>query len=242
MEAEEDKIVEHVKEAVHSLTDKNKKWSAKIGSFIWEILVIVIAVNLTIWFHNWNDKRHERGLEKEFLVDIREDLMTDTAMIKNCINFYTNKPLVYYDSVMSQLNSNKINAEYIDSCSFQLTNNMIVGYNYAIYQSFSSAGNLRLIENRKLLGDIVSLYSMGFPGSEHRNLDLYSRRREGFDKYIGNKIGLTGKLSTIILQPEVQYLIQWSAIATEEMNKQNEELLNQVVAVINEIDQELKKI
>ena len=52
MEAEEEKLLEHAKEAVHALTDKKKSWKAKIGSFLWEILVIVIAVNLTIWFHN----------------------------------------------------------------------------------------------------------------------------------------------------------------------------------------------
>jgi RNAse (barnase) inhibitor barstar len=240
MEAEEEKIVGHAKEAIRALTDKKKNWKGKIGSFLWEILVIVIAVNLTIWFHNWNDKKHERKLEKEFLVDIRGNLVEDTVIIKQVFDFYMNGPLVYYDSVQSQLSRNKISAEYMDANSYQLLNNSVSAYDYSIFQSFSSAGNLRLVENRKLLGDIVSLYSTKLPGNEYLIKTLYEKRLEGYDKYIGPKIGLTGKLSTIIHQPEVKYIIQFGSVMIKESNAQNKELINQIVAVIHEIDKELK--
>ena len=242
MEAEEDKIVEHVKEAIHALTDRKKKWSKKIGSFLLEILVIIIAVNITIWFHNWNDKKHERELEKEFLIDIRENLVEDTTEIRDNINFYMNIPLVYYDSVQSQLNSNKINAQYIDDYKSQLVNNIVPIYNYGIFQSFSSAGNLRLIENRKLLSDIVSLYSVYLPLSERDIRDMHLWRRDGFDKYVGTKIGgVDGKLSTIIHQPDVKYLIKTGRIIIMDINKENERVIKQIVAVINDIDKELKE-
>jgi len=247
MEAEEDKIVEHVKEAVHSLTDRKKSWSKKIGGFFWEILVIVIAVNLTIWFHNWNEKRHERELEKEFLIGARENLVADTVQIRSNINFYKNEILVYYDSVISQIKNNKVYAHYVDSLSFQLINNNTLSYDYSIFQSFSSAGNLRLIENKKLLNAIMNLYSTSLPFSE-QNVKLVTMRRiDGFDKYIGIKTGMdigvngvTCKLSTIIRQPEVKYQIQSSGLFIRTMNSQNEWLINQIAAVIHEIDKELK--
>ena len=242
MEAEEEKLLEHAKNAVHALTDKKQKWTKKVGSFLLEILVIVIAVNITIWFHNWNDKKHERQLEKEFLIDIRENLIADTTAIRDNINFYTNIPLVYYDSVQSQLNSNKINAQYIDDYKSQLVNNIVPIYDYGIFQSFSSAGNLRLIENRKLLSDIVSLYSVYLPLSERDIRDMYLWRREGFDKYVGTKIGgVDGKLSTIIHQPDVKYLIKTGRILIMNINEENERVNKQIVAVINDIDKELKE-
>jgi len=189
MEAEEEKLLEHAKNAVHALTDKKQKWSKKIGSFLLEILVIVIAVNLTIWFHNWNDKKHERELEKEFLIGIRENLIGNMDITNSITDFYKNNPLVYYDSVIAQINSNKINAHYVDSLSFELIINTTQNYDYSIFQSFSSAGNLRLVENKKLLNEIMYLYSNDLPFNERYNKEVTAKRIDGFEKYIGYKIG-----------------------------------------------------
>ena len=240
MEAEEDKMLEHAKEAVHSLTDKKKSWSKKIGGFLWEILIIVIAVNLTIWFHNWNDKRHERQLEKEFLFDIRKNLIADAAKINFVINYHKNGPLTYCDSVLSQINRNKLNVKYIDSNSVQLAVNTWLIFDYGVFQSFNSAGNLRLVENRKLSSDIVSLYSAQLPFIEKLWYDIYLGSLRNFDKYIGNKIGFDGKLSTIIHQPEVKYQIQRESIMLKSLIGQNEDLNNRINTVIQEIDKELK--
>ena len=243
MEAEEEKIVEHAKEAVHALTDRKKSWSKKIGSFLWEILVIVIAVNLTIWFHNWNDKRHEQAQVKNFLIDTRESLIQDTVSIRKYINYMTNNQLVYYDSVLSQINRNKIDAQYIDAYFYQLTGNYGMEIDYSTYQSFSSANNLRLVENRKLLRDIVSLYSNKFSTLQSNFQLLYEKRFDGFDKYIAIKTGYNNnftKLSTIIHQPEVINIIQMGDIIIKEVNEQCERVINQTATVIQEIDKELK--
>ena len=248
MEAEEEKLLEHAKNAVHALTDKKQKWTKKVGSFLLEILVIVIAVNITIWFHNWNDKKHERQLEKEFLIGVRENLIANTAIIKSNINYYKYQSLVYYDSVESQINSNQINARYVDSCFYQLINNTILNYDYSIFQSFSSAGNLRLVENKKLLSAIMNLYSTDLPASELNNKETTTMRIDGFIKYIGSKIGLnigpnsfTAKLSTIIHQPEVKFQIQFGGIAIKSMNDQNEHLVVKIDTLIRDIDKELKE-
>jgi len=244
MEAEEDKMLEHAKEAVHALTDKKKKWSQKIGSFLWEILIIVIAVNLTIWFHNWNDKRHEQAQVKDFLIDTRESLIQDTINIRKYIDVMTNEQLVYYDSVLSQINKKQIDAQYIDLRSNRLLSTYGVRINYGIYQSFSSVNNLRLIENRKLLSDIISLYSSYFPSMQSKIKDLYDKRADGFNKYIAVKIGFdnTGstKLSTIIYQPEVIYLFRMGDVMIKDVNRDFVGYINYVATVMEEIDKELK--
>ena len=246
MEAEEDKIVEHAKEAIHSLTDKKKSWKEKIGSFLWEILIIIIAVNLTIWFHSWSDKRHERQLEKEFLISTRKSLVQDTTNIRNYIKSTTNLSLVYLDSVLSQINRNKkIDAQYVDSHIGLLVNDFGMNFNYGIYQSFSSAGNLRLIENQKLLSDIISLYSNDLPNIKSNLKYFIEQGFDVFQKYIGLKTGIDNsrstKLSTIIYQPEVIYYFQMRAAYLGEIINEGEKLINQIAAVIQEIDQELKE-
>jgi len=244
MEAEEDKMLEHAKEAVHALTDKKKKWSQKIGNFLWEILVIVIAVNFTIWFHNWNDKRHEQAQVKDFLIDTRESLIQDTVSIRKYIDVMTKEQLVYYDSVLSQIDRKKIDAQYIDLRWNLLLSSFGVDINYGIYQSFSSANNLRLIENRKLLSDIISLYSTYLPNIQSKIKLIYDKRSDAFDKYIAVKIafdnsGLT-KLSTIIYQPEVIYLFRMGDDFIRATNDDLERNISQIATVIQEIDKELK--
>jgi len=54
--AEEEKIREHAKRALQALMDKTKKWKDRIKDFLWEVFIIVVAVNITLWFHNWSDK------------------------------------------------------------------------------------------------------------------------------------------------------------------------------------------
>jgi len=241
--AEEEKIREHAKHALQALTDRTKNWKDRIKDFIWEVFIIVVAVNITLWFHNWSDKRHEQAQVKDFLIDTRESLVQDTIHIWDYINFMTNHPLAYYDSVLSQIDRHQIDAQYIDSLYFQLTNNKGMEINYGIYQSFSSANNLRLIENRKLLSDIISLYTNYFPTMQLYVKQLYDRRSDGFYQHIMPKTGWdnsSAKLSTIIYEQEVINVFLLGENFIKEVNGNSEYIINQTSAVISEIDKELK--
>ena len=241
--AEEEKIREHAKHALQALTDKTKKWKDRIKDFLWEVFIILVAVNITLWFHNWSDKRHERAQVKEFLISTRESLIQDTTNIRNYITFMTNETLVYYDSILSQIHRNEINTLYIDSHSGLLLNDRSVIPNYSFYQSFNSNNNLRLIENRKLLNDIISLYSASFPNFQANMKAFTDMRFAGFEKYIGTKTPFDSngiKLSQILNQLDVKYLIQISDFFIIDLNRQSKNLIEQIAAIIQEIDQELK--
>jgi len=76
--AEEEKIRGNAKRALQALTDKTKNWKGRIKDFLWEVFIILVAVNITIWFHDWSQKRHEQAQVKEFLISTRESLIQDT--------------------------------------------------------------------------------------------------------------------------------------------------------------------
>jgi hypothetical protein len=243
--AEEEKIREHAKHALQALTNKTKNWKDRIKDFLWEVFIILVAVNITLWFHNWNEKRHESAQVKEFLIDIRENLVQDTTNIRNYIKYTTDKQLAYYDSVLSQINRNKIDIQYIDSKYGYLINSSFnMNFNYGIYQSFNSANNLRLINNRKLVSDIISLYSNFLPAIQSNYKYMQDLRMSYFEKYIALKIGFDNKnltkLSTIIYQPEVLYTFKIGSTFLKEINRQGENINNQITTIIQEIDQELK--
>jgi len=241
--AEEEKIRKHAKHALQALTDKTKKWKDRIKDFLWEVFIILVAVNITLWFHDWSQKRHEQAQVKEFLISTRESLVQDTINIRSYINTMNNYVLVYYDSVLFQIKNNKIDAQYIDSLYSKLGFSNGININYGIYQSFSSANNLRLIENRKLSSDIISLYS-ALPDIDASIDLLFNKRSDAFEKYIAIKIGFDNKgstkLSTIIHQPEVIYTFRMGKTLIEDSYHLYDYYVTQIDSVIKEIDQELK--
>ena len=84
----EEKVIQHAKKAVHAVGNKEKKWTEKIKEFLYEIIIIVLAVSITLWMHNWNDARHEHEIERAFLEGIKEDLNQEAeeANVKSNVN------------------------------------------------------------------------------------------------------------------------------------------------------------
>jgi len=243
MEAEEEKIVGHAKEAIHTLTDKKKNWKEKIGGFLWEILIIVIAVNLTIGFHNWNEKRHERELEKEFLIGTRNDLDNVRQNLNSGIQG-SQPTLDYYDSVWVQINEHRIDKVFTDNNSWQLLNNWLFTYDNSRFENFKSSGYLRLIENNKLLKSITFLYTVSLPFQAETDKRTNEERRHDFITYIGSKVRTdsSGKMyvSEILSNPEVKFQILIRKIFLNERKWQKQQLAQEVGNAINLIDKELK--
>lgn len=61
----EEKIIQHSQKAVDLLKNHSKSIKEKIGEFLEEIVIIVVAVSLTLAFHNWNDRRKEKEIDFE---------------------------------------------------------------------------------------------------------------------------------------------------------------------------------
>ena len=243
MEAEEDKMVEHAKKAIETLTDKKKSRKEKIGDFLLEILIIIIAVNITIWFHNWSEQRHDRELEKNFLIGIRDDLSEVKRILDGNIN--DNQSLLdYYDSLWVQTNEHRIDKAFVDANSWKLSSENYFYYNNSRYENFKSSGYLRLIENDSLSQGITSLYSIFLPLIVDIEKRFFEDRNRANDTYIGTKVPYdssgTMQLSDILNNPEVKYQInkQKNYIQSVLENKKN---IRRMVEIIkNIIDRELK--
>ncbi|MCL2598193.1 MAG: hypothetical protein FWD66_11220 [Paludibacter sp.] len=160
--AEEEKIREHAKHALQDLFDKSKKWKDRIKDFAWEVFIIIVAVNITLWFHSWSEKRHERELEKNFLIGIRGDLgIINQKLIGDSI---FNQPIFnYYDSIDTQITNHRIDKAFADANSSNLLSDSYFVYDNSRFENFKSSGYLRLIENDSLALVIAYLYTIAFP-------------------------------------------------------------------------------
>ena len=70
-------IIKHVKKAITVSRDHTKKWQHKLLEILLEIGIIVFAVSLSIWLHNWSESLKDRDEEREFLTGLKQDLQAD---------------------------------------------------------------------------------------------------------------------------------------------------------------------
>ncbi len=122
-----------------------------------EILLIVIAINVGLWFNNLNDQRKARNLESkilhEFVVSLnsdREDILSNIKThekgIESCIRLLKNK------------------TENIDTLKFDL--GWSYSWTYLIadlssYESLKSIG-FQLIKNDEIRHGITKLYNVDY--------------------------------------------------------------------------------
>ena len=242
--AEEEKIREHAKQALQALTDKKKGWKEKIKDFLWEILIIVVAINLTLWFHNWSDKRHDRELEKNFLIGTRADLVVVKQSLED--NIVAFQPaLDYVDSVYIQIKEHRIDKAFVDTNSWNFTDYFFVSYNNSRFENFKSSGYLRLIENDSLSMAITGLYTITLPGQitlDNIQNDLATRN---FITYVGSKAQTDFSSETMIVSnllndSDVQLWILSRKSGLIMRKRQKQATIKEVERVIDKIDRELK--
>jgi hypothetical protein len=244
--AEEEKINHHAKQALRSLTNKKKKWKERIKDFLYEIFIIIVAVSITLWFHNWSDKRQDRVLEKNFLIGTRNDLVfLDTGIISGIK--YMQPTLDYYDSAITQMDNGKMNAPFLDTHASQLLNTLYFTFDNSRYASFSSSGYLRLIENPELSSLISRLYIVMLPFTQKGDEMIFNERLNDYQTYIGSKTGYEPSTHAVpiaallIKDPAVQFHVRKYGEYLNEATIHKLELKKNIENIISEIDKELKE-
>jgi hypothetical protein len=240
----EEKIIQHSQNAVRLLKSKSISIKKKILGFLEEIVIIIVAVSLTLAFHNWNDRRNEREIADNFLAGIKQDLLKDAGDIRGGVKEY--EPTVdYYDSAWQQINNHKIDTAGLDAASGALINTSYLVYDDSRFEGFKSSGYLRLIRNEKLLKDLMQAYSTDMPFEKAMDNQIFQKRSNDFDRYIGTKVPIdsSGKIhvSTLLNDPAVRYHIFYYRLALHERQTRKAELAKKMFALAGEIDKELNK-
>jgi len=243
----EEKIIQHSANALHALQNKEKGWGKKLREFLVEILIIVFAVSITLVLHNWNDARHERRLEREFLAGIKSDLDSATVFMKAAnANF---QPAVdYFINFRQQLTTHQFNAAYLDSNSWQLLNTAYFVFDMGRFEAFKSSGYLRLIENQTLLKHLMNLYTITIPFQIEADHLVFDHRRQYYNEHIGPRATYdftSGNIrvvaSKLVDDPFFRYFIIDYASYLKERKDQKEEMMEEMKATSAEIAAELGK-
>ena len=122
-----------------------------------EILIITFAVSLAQYLERQRETNHRSSDEKAFLIGLKSDLKEDVASMENDQLFYQSEMSSYL--YLSNIGSKKNPEE--DSIRFYSRNLRGTSWlrsNNARFEGLKSSGGLQVIENNKLLNEILSLY------------------------------------------------------------------------------------
>ena len=153
----EDEIRKHTKAAYTTLLDKEKGWQHKLNDVLVEVLIIVFAVTVSIWFHNWSDRIQEHKEEKEFLTGLQKDLQEDTANMQSSLAFYENslQGMQYFRKVGIGDSLNKDSLNKYTSLFFSSTE---LEPHVSRYEALKGSGKFTIIEDKELLNNIIDLH------------------------------------------------------------------------------------
>ena len=173
-----------------------KKWT----HYLWELLMLFLAVFCGFLAENIREGAVERHREKQFVQSFMEDLKTDTAAINQNILFRKQK------------------GEQLDSLMLLMSNNMIKGYESDLYYlgrmmvrtarfqstdrtitELKNSGSLRLIRNERVADSMISYQKMIARVEVNQEDDRIERRAADpilvrmFNPFIFDKmVGLDG--------------------------------------------------
>lgn len=158
-------IIKHSRKIKDKVNGEDKpSMGEKAGEILTELLIIVFAVSLSTWLHDWSVARHQQTEVKEFLVDLKDDLKKDVAGLNNQ-KIALNRVLASY-ALLYQLTPKR--SDSLLKANFTLNQEFRAFFgeeNDGNFEGFKSSGKIGYIENKKLKKQLLSYYQQFIPAS-----------------------------------------------------------------------------
>jgi hypothetical protein len=154
-------VIKHTKK-VYKIFGSENPIVHKIMEFLLEILIIVFAVTITIWFHDMAEHRHQQKEVKEFLIGLKNDLANDLSEMQadKAGYQYQQAAFIYFRSMNETAPGT---ADSVAKYTNAIGNKVELVQNAGRFEGFKSSGRLGNIENKKLQNDILDLYQELIP-------------------------------------------------------------------------------
>lgn len=200
----EQEVIKHTKKVYKIWSGKHSFWH-KAKEFLIEILIIVFAVSLSIWFHNRSEHAHQQKEVKHFLLGLKSDLKNDLEEMKTDQSSYVSEKATFKTIV----NVNREQGFHSDSLSTYwkwIFNTTALNPNNGRFEGFKSSGKLATIENEELQNDIVDFYTEDLVILLNATNAHLEYKRKLFDFIFANakKVTDAGSLNNALMRDEAQ--------------------------------------
>jgi hypothetical protein len=185
----EQEVIKHTKK-IFGIWTTQSTFLHKVSEFVSEILIIMFAITLSIYFHDRSELRHQRRETKEFLLGLREDLKTDIAEMEDDKNSYEKGGLAFKYIARRKLNE-PLNGDSIDKYKRWILNTTGLIPNNGRFEGFKSSGKIGTIEDKELQNNIMDLYQEDIPTLLASTNAYISRKLKLFDYLAANAKRIT---------------------------------------------------
>lgn len=234
----EQEVIKHTKK-IFGLWKSENAILHKVGEFLIEIFIIVFAITVSIFFHDWSELRHQRHETKEFLLGLRDDLKTDTLEMnedKKSFNLSSNAFLYITRRKLNEpLNPDTIRKYYgwIFNTTGLIPNN-------GRFEGFKSSGKIGTIGNKELQNNIMDLYQENIQ-SLIVSTNGYTATKQKLFEYVAANLKRTTDTTNnlvAVLTTDQAFAICNRLIYVREIEERYDICLNKIRAIINDINKE----
>ncbi len=148
----------------------HKKWT----HYLWEFLMLFLAVFCGFLAENWREHIVEHQREKEFMISMLSDLKADTTNLRqirvtfaNTINHIDTINALLKGDISNLENATKIYQQYVNIYDYFKWN-----YTDRTVEQLKNSGNFRLIR-KKNVSDMIMNYDVGIRGFVGNMQDMY---------------------------------------------------------------------
>lgn len=198
----EEEVAKHTKKIFGIWNSKEHSIWHKIQELLTEIFIIVFAVSISIWFHNLSEHSNQQKETKEFLLGLREDLLSDIKEMEADKSSYLEqgKAFKYLYSLKLQ---EKANTDSLRKYQGPIFNTTALNANNGRFEGFKSSGKIGTIEDQVLQNEIMDLYQEDIP-SLLTGTDVYLNKKKNLFDFVDKNLKRTTDSTTNIMELTAQ--------------------------------------
>jgi len=237
----EDEIAKHTKKIYKTSRAKELDLWHKLQEIFVEIVIIVFAVTVSIWFHNRSEHHHQQEDVKVFLLGLQKDLKADIAEMQEDKHSYEMQNAAFTYIKRTKLGE-KLNSDSVTYYSAWIYNSTALNPNNGRFEGFKSSGKLGFIENDSLQNDILDLYQENIP-SLLASTGNYINHKNILFQYLQKTLHRTSDSTnnlTEVLNTEEAHNISRTLSFTSEITDRYDATINKMKKIIAEIEKEYK--
>ncbi len=150
-------VAKHGKNVINMAASKHHGLAHKLKEIALEIVIIVFAVSISIWFHSMSEHRHEQKQVRTFLLGLKGDLAGDIKQLNWLPGAYRESDAQF--RYLAELDpKGSPDAEKFEPAWINVYSNRFFIPTSSRFEGFKSSGKLINIEDEELLNDILTLY------------------------------------------------------------------------------------
>lgn len=231
----EDLVIKHTKKAHKIWSSKGLRFWIKLKEFLIEILIIVFAVTLSIWFHSWSEHNEEQKQVKVFLLGLKKDINADIRDSKAIIDRYKQSDTVYaYLSGLSR--DKKANPDSLKLMIPKIFNTSFLRPHLSRFNGFLSAGKIMTIEEDSLALRILNYYQETIPALQTSEA-AWAAMQNNLTLYLVDNIKTVNATSywEVLTTPKAKFLTE-KLISWEQLIQRYNDVIKEGATIITNID------